>query len=262
MGSAGTRGRPAYVPTVNENLYEPLSAEAEREYREGQGDELRRNIRAVHSSSALCCNLFHYWKSRACPVPIAAACGVLADLTACIRFEALHPITDNPDRAVFPRDPNPDVEFTYPANAGHRAVAFECKFGEPYDSRIRQGLKPAYLGLPGLWDGLSNCRELAEHICPDDREFSYLHAAQILKHILGLRRTYGLGGFVLVYLWYDVPGGDGWNHRSEVDRLADIVRKDGVNLHTVTYQQAILNLARDHHADHAEYTNYVAERYL
>src|SRR5262249_54078921 len=113
QGSAGDRGRPVYSSTLETNLFEPLSEEARSEFEQGQGDELRQNMRAVHSSSALACNLFHYWKSVGHVAPIAAACGLPTEHAMSIRFEPRYPIADDPNREVFRYDPNPDVEFFY-----------------------------------------------------------------------------------------------------------------------------------------------------
>jgi hypothetical protein len=262
QGSAGDRGRPAYTRTLEENLFEPLSEEARREYEQGQGDELQQNMRAVHSSSALACNVFHYWKSRGQLAPIATACGLPAGSGMSMRFEVRHPIAANLNREVFPYDPNPDVEFLFVPGQGVRAAALECKFGEPYGTRGHSGIKRAYLAQPNLWEGLPHCRDLAARLCPDDSEFKQLHAAQLLKHVLGLKHSYGPGGFILAYLWYDVPGGEGWQHRQEVERFATVIRQDGIDFRAMTYQQVLLSLAREHRDGHAAYVDYLAERYL
>jgi len=262
QGSAGDRGQPAYTSTLEENLFEPLSEEARREYEQGQGQELRQNMRAVHSSSALACNLFHYWKSRGQSVPIAEACGLPGDNAVSIRFEAQHPIADELDRSVFPYDPNPDVEFLYAPGQKVKAAAVECKFGEPYGTRGHGGIKRAYLEQPNLWEGLPHCCDLATRLSPDDAEFRHLHAAQLLKHLLGFKHAYGLGRFILAYLWYDVPGGEGWQHRQEVERFAGIVRQDGIDFRAVTYQEVFLHLARHRRDGNAAHVDYLAERYL
>lgn len=262
QGSAGERGRPAYTRTVEENLFEPLSAEARREYEQGQGDELQQNMRAVHSSSALTCNLFHYWKKRGQAAAVAAACGLPAAAGMSMRFEARHPIAANLNREIFPYDPNPDVEFLFAPGHRVRASALECKLGEPYGTRGHAGIKRAYLAYLNIWDALPHCRELAARLCPADNEFKHLHAAQLLKHVLGLRHSYGLTGFILTYLWYDVPGNEGAQHRQELETFAAVVRQDGIEFRAVTYQQVLLNLAREQYHEHASYVDYLAERYL
>jgi hypothetical protein len=152
---------------------------------------------------------------------------------ASLRFEPLLPIADGLDRSVFPYDPNPDAVFLYAPGQKAKAAAVESKFGEPYDGRGHKGIKRAYLVQPNVWDGLPHCRDLAARLCPDDAEFKHLHAAQLLKHLLGLKHAYGLGGFVLAYLWYDAPGGEGWRHRQEVEQFAEIASRDGIDFRAV-----------------------------
>src|SRR5687767_5592943 len=92
-GSAGTKGRLAYTATVSDNLFEPLTPEARREYAEGDGGELGQGgivpgkMQAVHSSSALSCNLFHYWRRIGRPDIIAKACGLPVSPTMAVAFE-------------------------------------------------------------------------------------------------------------------------------------------------------------------------------
>lgn len=261
QGSAGDRGQRAYTPTLEENLFEPLSEEARQEYGQGQGQELRRNMRAVHSSSALACNLFHHWKRQGMPGPVAEACGLPVAHAGSIRFEVLHPIADGLDRSQFPHDPNVDAEIVYGPRQRIRAAAVECKFSEPYSGRGHGGIRPAYLERTGLWEGLPHCRELASRICPDDEEFAHLHAAQLLKHVLGLRHAYGQR-FMLAYVWYDVPAEAGRTHEAEIARFAGVVRRDGIDFRSITYQEVLLALARRRRDECPEYVDYLVERYL
>jgi len=87
VGSKGDRGRPTYAKSLERNLFEPLSADALAEFKAGDGGELGGQdgnpgkMQAVHSSSALCCNVFHYWRrigradviAKACDLPHAKA---------------------------------------------------------------------------------------------------------------------------------------------------------------------------------------------
>ncbi|MCI0462774.1 MAG: hypothetical protein L0Z62_37985 [Gemmataceae bacterium] len=261
-GSQGERGFPAYTPSLEDNLFEPLTPEARREYEEGDGRELRRNIRAVHSSSALACNVFAYWKRLGEFSVSARACSLPAVGVTSLRFEAKLPVAAAVDRGRFPRDPNLDVLFAYDPRSPVRAAALECKFGEAYSDRGHAGLRPAYLEEASLWAGLPHCRALAEQISPDDGRFRHLHAAQLLKHVLALRHAFGPAGFRLVYLWYDVPCPEGAAHRDEISRFGEVLRADGVDFQCLTYQEVILRLARDQRAGHPAYVDYLAERYL
>jgi hypothetical protein len=74
--------------------------------------------------------------------------------------------------------------------------------------------------------------------------FSHLHAAQIVKHILGLTMNYGVKGFRLLYCWYAVPGLQAVRHRAEVEEFQAVAKADGVSFQATTYQDVILRLAR------------------
>ncbi len=262
QGSEGERGQQAYTPALEDNLFEPLSPDARREYEQGDGRELRRNMRAVHSSSALACNVFAYWKRIGQITIPAVACGLSGAGVASLRFEAKLPVSDPADRGRFPRDPNIDVLVEYAAAIPLRATGIECKFGEPYSSRGHDGLRPAYLQDVPFWESLPRCRGLAEQISPDDNRFHHLHAAQLLKHVLGLRHAFGPAGFRLLYLWYDVPCPEGAAHRDELRQFSELVRGDGVDFQSLTYQELLLRLVRDQRGGHTAYVDYLAERYL
>jgi hypothetical protein len=82
--------RDGYTLSLNENLYLPLSAATEEEFKSGRGDELgssdkRAKMRALHSSSALAINVFQYWRTRNLD-NIARACGAPQGMTE-MRFE-------------------------------------------------------------------------------------------------------------------------------------------------------------------------------
>ncbi len=262
QGSKGKRSQQAYTPALEDNLFEPLSTEVRREYEQGDGRELRRNMRAVHSSSALACNVFAYWKRVGHLSILAQACGFSSAGIASLRFEAKLPVSTPVDRSRFPRDPNIDILVEYSPASRPKAAGIECKFGEPYSDRGHDGLRPAYLQDVSLWDGLPHCHALAEQISPDDKRFRHLHAAQLLKHVLGLRHAFGSSGFRLLYLWYDVPCPEGAIHRDEVRQFSAIVRADGEDFQTLTYQELLLRLARHQRTNHPAYVDYLCERYL
>jgi len=267
QGSEGEKGELAYTRRLEENLFEPLSDEARREFEEGDGGELDPGrsmspckMQAVHSSAALTVNLFHYWMRRGQIGTVLHACGLPSGGAESARFERKFPIAEHVNRSVFPFDPNLDVAVDYGPKAEVKAVGIECKFTEAF--RKHDGLKPAYLEQTELWTDLPNSRGLAEQIEDKDRQFEYLHAAQLLKHILGLKNAYGLRGFRLLYLWCDVPGGKGCDHEKEAQRFSEVVRQDGVNFQTTTCQEIILNLAEQCRKDHTAYVDYLVERYL
>jgi len=266
QGSKGEKGYPAYTHTLRKNMFESLSRDALHQFRNADGNELGNGItpgkiQAVHSSSALACNMFHYWQSRRVYSPIAQACKIPAYNIQSVEFEAKLPIGDNIDRRRFPNDPNIDVLFLY-SRAKHKAIGIECKFTEAYSNRSHNGLRPEYIKTEELWGELPAIYSFAQSISPQDLLFLHLHPAQLIKHILGLKHAFGKDKFRLLYLWYDVPFGDGNCHREEIERFAEVAKRDGVVFQAITYQEVILNLAKKQRQHHQKYVDYMVERYL
>lgn len=107
---------------------------------------------------------FHYWRRIGRSDIIAKACGLPISKTMALAFERHLPIDPR-----FHFSPNLDALFTY-ASGPVRQYGVECKFGEPFSSRTKLGLKAKYLdnGLADLWTTLPNLRGLAKKLCPDN----------------------------------------------------------------------------------------------
>jgi hypothetical protein len=264
-GSEGDKGRPAYTSELNNNLFEPLSADTCKNFEDGDGGEIHGNpakMQAVHSSSALGVNVFQYWQNIQQASVIAAACGFCRKGNAIsekIVFEDKYLIDANLDK--FPKAPNIDVVFHNTDSTQFKRFAVECKFSEAYGSRKHSGLKPAYLELTQLWSDIPNLHNFATSICPNEN-FLYLHSAQLIKHILGLKRGFGIEGFRLLYLWYDVLGKEGADHRDEIEKFSKIAKADGIYFGAMSYQELILVLSKECRQDHGKYIEYLTERYL
>ena len=265
IGSKGERGRPAYTCELNQNLFQPLSHEVRDAFAAGDGGELGSKkwpgkMQAVHSSSALAVNIFQYWKAMDKIPMIASQCGFcrVDSLVSCeIHFEEKYPIDD-----TFGYHPNIDVVIHNKPSAKIKRFAIECKFSEVYAGRGHGGLKANYLALNDLWLDIPNLRRFAESISPHDNEFVHLHAAQLVKHILGLKRQFQKSGFRLLYLWYDVLGDQGKRHRDEVLKFSEVAKADGIKLHSLTYQELIINMANNLRVEHPDYVRYITGRYL
>jgi hypothetical protein len=266
IGSKGSRGRRAYTTTLDENLIEPMEPYVANCFAEGDGNEIQdtpkspAKMQAVHSSSALGVNMFQYWQKIESVPTIAAACGFCRkdnNVSQKIVFEDKYQIDKR-----FQFSPNIDVVFHNSDSSQYKRFAIECKFSEAYGSQKHGGMKPAYLKLDETWDDLPHTHDLAKLISPNDEKFEYLHPAQLIKHILGLKRAFGKNGFRLLYLWYDVLGYDGSKHRDEIVEFTRVVISDGIKFHTISYQELILKLANEYRRDHKRYINYVTNRYL
>ncbi len=267
VGSQGARGRLAYTSTLDQNLFEPLDPATRLCFENGDGGELNGSpespakIQAVHSSSALAVNIFQYWQSINQVPVIAAACRLCrkgSTIPQKIVFEGKYPI----DEKRFVIAPNIDVVIFNADSSKTKCFAIECKFTEAYNSRNHLGLKPEYLTLDGIWSDIPHIHQLARSLCPEDHQFLYLHPAQLIKHILGLKRGLGKRGFRLLYLWYDVFGGEGAQHRREIAHFSEIASADGIKFHALSNQELILRLSAVCRDDHPAYIEYISSRYL
>jgi len=262
IGSKGNLGLPAYTRTLDENLFAPLSSETLKSINKGDGRELAGNpskMQAVHSSSALSVNIFQYWQSINQPEKIAQACHFCQQTTQVsknIRFEAKYPIDTR-----FRMGPNIDVVIENDSCAKYQVFAIECKFTEAYGGRGHFGMKEKYLELD-IWEEIPKLYELAMAIGSEDKENKYLHQAQLIKHILGLKKAYGKINFRLLYLWYDTLGYAGWKHREEAARFVEIAKSDGIFVHEMSYQELIVWMADNYRDAHQKYIEYITNRYL
>jgi len=265
IGSKVTRGRLSYTPSINENIFQPLLPDIKKAFSAGDGNELGSagipgKMQAVHSSSALGVNVFQYWISISQIPVIAAACGFCrsdSNISKSIKFEEKFPINDK-----FGFHPNIDVVIHNKAGTKNQCFAIECKFSEAYGAHKHSGLKEQYLDCNGIWGDIPQLYSLAKNICPEDNDFHFLHPAQLIKHILGLKRKYGHNGFRMLYLWYDVLGEEGKIHQDEITEFTALAKKDGIKFHALSYQKLIISLANKQRANHSDYIRYLTERYL
>ena len=260
--SKGNRGHRAYTRELEDNLFEPLSQNTEKSFQKGDGGELAGNpskMQAVHSSSALGVNIFQFWDSIGEVYRIAHACGLCRRATKnskSISFEVKYPIDDG-----FRYSPNIDALIENTSASKYKVFAIESKFTEAYGGRGHSGLKEKYLDLD-IWEEIPRLQELAISISPADNRFQYLHAAQLVKHILGLERAHGKTGFRLLYLWYNALGREGAKHQEEIDEFLEIAKSDGIAMHELNYQELIIRLASEYRSTHKEYIEYITNRYL
>lgn len=219
------------------------------EFESGDGGELGTALKpgSMHSlisSSALCCNIFDAWRGR--PLgDLGAALGIDRSYEVW-RFESKHPT------GLLGKAPNLDVELQAP---GLKPIAIESKFVETY-RLARNAFKPSYFSEAASWAGLEPWRRVALAIDQGHLSFNSLHAAQLVKHVLGLSRRYGPDGFALLYLWYRVPGLAGDAHEAEIDRFQEAIG-DAVDFRTAVYQDVPSRIIKGP----AGWLEYVRERY-
>ncbi len=263
IGSKGDRGRKAYAQKLDDNLFEPLIPEVKSDFEEADGRELTRNpckMQAVHSSSALGVNIFQYWKKINQVPAIAAACRLCNrnnNTSQDINFEVKFSVNKK-----FRFSPNIDVVINNSPESRFKVYAIECKFSEAYYSRTHSGISPKYIELDKVWDNIPNLLDLAKEISSDDKKYFYLHPAQLIKHILGLKEKFGKNKFRLLYLWYDTIGPESGIHHKEIDEFTAIIKADNIHFHAMSYQDLIIKLAKNYRDTHRDYVDYISERYL
>jgi hypothetical protein len=237
-----------YVSKLEENPFESMSQRVKRQFIAGAGGELDApdgqsgNMYAVYSSSALCVNVCHSWSrlidaaprnSKPSVNPLLAACGLPAMPVRSIDFEVPNIVNSR-----FKVAPHLDVQITF-GDGPWKCAGVEAKFCEPYGGQKPSGLKPAYLQpqQAALWQNWPNVRAFAEKLSPNDLTHCHFHAAQLLKHLLGLRMQNN-ANFVLVYLWFDVPGAEAAvRHRREVESFGEVLKRDSIAFVSRTYQE-------------------------
>ncbi len=265
-GSKGNLGRLSYTEELEDNLFQPLLPKTRQELELGDGAEVLDNprrlakMKAVHSSSALGVNVFEYWQKIGQVPCIASACGLCNGSNKdpeSISFEQKYPIDES-----FRFHPNIDIVIENKRGTRHKIYAIECKFSEAYSTRRHAGIKQKYINLGHIWQDIPNLYELAKSISPVDDLYSHLHPAQLIKHILGLKKEYGKTGFRLLYLWYDTLGYEGFIHRKEIKSFQKLSEADNIRFHSISYQELIIRLSARYRDNHKDYVEYLTSRYL
>jgi hypothetical protein len=226
-----------YAYRLSDNLFCGLCDETLSDFSNGSGNELdtsrgRSKMLALHSSSALACNVFEYWRSRDAS-PLGEALHLDTDILH-FSFEAQLRTGISPARS------NLDVLITL---SDQSVIGVESKYLEPY-SKHRGSIPQSYFA-PGArnWahHKLPSCHKIARDYAAGALKFRCLDVPQLLKHILALRNEYG-HRFTLLYLWYDIGGELGLAHRAEIEQFRNCISGD-VEFRDNTYQQLITTLS-------------------
>jgi hypothetical protein len=202
-----------------------LCPETIDEFTEGAGAELNR-IQSLRSSSCLVLNVFEPWRKN--PRAVGDIFGAETDS---LSFEAKQPT------GLKGVAPHLDVLLT----GSNVSVAIEGKFLEMY-TPTENHFAESYFARDDLWAGLENARELAARIADGSEQFRWLHAAQLLKHALGLSKNQQTD-FRLVLLWYRVEGLIAEELEAEIGRFARAV-SDDFDFTSMTYQELVARLRK------------------
>ena len=208
---------------------------------------------SLTSSAALVLNVFGHWRVSG-NSPLVAALGFDAG-AAELRFEESLPTGLEGD------PPTADVLLRWESGS---VAAIESKFGEWLVRRPRNKavFKRKYFPVEReVWSdaGLPSCQALAADIDAGRERFRWLHAAQLLKHALGLVRL-GAPATTLVYLYYDWPSPESAQHAAELERFRARLGAD-VDFRVLTYQSLYAALCATS-AGPVGYRTYLGHRYF
>jgi hypothetical protein len=247
-----------YCRSTNDNLFQPLSEDSRRDLESGDGSELgkdgrRGKIQALHSSSALVCNFFDYWRAGNLK-PLAEALGISIELSG-LAFERKFP--------TGLRGTHPNLDVVLYGRDGE-VFAIESKFTEwMHKPAGKAAFSPSYFPEGrSLWRecGLDGCQKLSKDLHDDRVQFKQLNAAQLLKHILGLGRCQG--PWKLFCLWYGPPDTMTDKHAGELKLFSEQIGDDESKFEAVTYQGFFARLCKSVNSDNAMWRSYMRNRYF
>lgn len=249
-----------YVTDRNNNFFMELSEETLRDFSDGDGAEVqpdqntRAKIFATHSSSALVCNFFEYWRYRD-KRPIAKALKLKQQIKALV-FEQKFSM------GMSGTMPNLDLALLL---SDGTVVGIESKFTEwmsPYNAKFAESYfkngKKRWMDV-----GLPACQDLAESIHRGSVKFRHLNAPQLLKHSLGIGNMTSSSSR-LIYLYFDLsPGSDiKKKHNEEINRFAMLMNGE-LQFTAISYQDLFKKLKKNSSLpEHVEYFRYLQNRYF
>lgn len=265
--------------TLNENIF--------KQFKQASGNEIKEdgicNMAAVYSSSALCVNVFQYfyllWKKKN------------QKETEKILY-ALEVLTQDEDIKIEEitfehKFEIPNISKNYPPNIDvviktkDKIFAIESKFREPYYYTPTNKIQEAYYN-ENIWpdcllktkkyinteDNYDKVEEKRKNGTYKEvnklNKFKRLDAAQLIKHLLGLYNNKKEKEVHLIYIYYDVPGNMGEEHRKEIKDFSEII-DDNIKFTAISYQELIYNLNNlldRRNKEHKKYLDYINSRYL
>jgi hypothetical protein len=286
-----------YAKTYTENLFKSLDKEIKEQFKNADGGELNGEeckMAALYSSSALGVNVFQYFyklleqgnKEEA--NKILYALGVSRDKDIEIKSISFEQKLHIGNIST----PNIDIIIT---TTNNKVFAIESKFREPYYYTPSNYIQKKYYDNNDIWNKLEKTKEYIDELDEgfieiekdiieretsiEEKEigvkkifpsFKRLNAAQLIKHLLGLFndnksiKEYK-NNIRLIYLYYDVPGNMGEEHRKEIKEFSDFIKKDNIKFTAISYQELIYNLNNlldRRNKEHKKYLDYINSRYL
>ncbi|MBO4873859.1 MAG: hypothetical protein J5542_00920 [Bacteroidales bacterium] len=267
----GTKG--LYCVNVYDNIFSnKLLEKVEARFKKANGNELidsdKAKMRALHSSSAFCVNVFQYLLEKQMLDIVSDVFGVRMNNPLNGDFEYKFPIKGTKTGNRFP------ANLDFVIEGANELIAIESKFTEPYgkvsgDSRL---LKQSYLDPNSNYEFIikrfSKLKEWIDtwetekydenkiaRVCP--YTYKYLDAAQLIKHLLGLSSQNKK--YKLCYLYYCVASDEMKKHSEELEDFQKHL-DDCINFKAMSYQEFFSKLKLKMQ-EHGKYLDYMKDRY-
>tara|TARA_R100001143_G_C3361001_1_gene135709 strand:- start:19615 stop:20430 length:816 start_codon:yes stop_codon:yes gene_type:complete len=246
----------AYVKSMDDNFIVKLSDESLRDLKGGDGSEIkddktRTKIFALHSSSALVCNFFEYWRFRD-----------KSALAKALKFnQGIKSLVYEQKLSMGMQGKMPNLDLFMILTDG-QAVAIESKFTE-WMSKIskKEPFAESYK-VGDRWNdvGLPNCQKMVDKIDSKKEKFFYLNAPQLLKHALGLANMHS-NKSELIYLYYNIDTSVSEIHKTEIERFKNTLKGE-LNFKALTYQELFQTFEKFNSEIDSDYQNYLKSRYF
>lgn len=157
-----------------------------------------------------------------------------------------------------------EVDLLLQGSAGVRPTAIRATYAEPYlSARPRRDpgnrVPAAWLDEADLWKPLPGCRNLAQDLRHAPRRYEHLAVAELLMLGVALTREFGVRGFTLVHVWYELPGHAAHRYEREVERLRYRIGGE-IDFRVLTWGELTIRMAEQPEAD-VESLNYLRDRY-
>lgn len=250
-----------YVKRINDNFFIPLSESTKKDLMGGDGSEYPRDkktrtkILATHSSSALLCNFFEYWRSNDKAV-LSNVLGYKQNIKSLVFEQKL---------CMGMKGSKPNLDIFLIMEDG-LSVAIESKFTEWMNHKTKSEpfAKSYFKDDIKRWEevGLPKYQKLAEDIkIGTSYNFKHLNAPQLLKHALGLARMHSNRSHLL-YLYFNIKGtAISEAHCDDINEFKKALNGK-LNFREITYQQLFKSLETNRKDIDEEYLEYLQTRYF
>lgn len=225
------------VVNLDDNFRVPLPDDARTQLMRGSGGELNPpdcatgHVYSLASSMALCLNFMEAWHGWGVE-KLAQALGFDEERRLRTWYDVRVPLTAKRMEA-----PSMDAMLVSEKGDGFM-FAIEAKFCEAYDGKLRPGLTRAYADRKDLMEGWPRMLRLARTLDGRNEEAPrYIHAAQLVRQLMVLKKNFGRSNFALIHLWYDVDDRDARAYQAELDDVALRARQDGIAFLARSWQQ-------------------------